>query len=127
MKKMMTMLLIMLPCISFAEIDELDFRNQMLDKEIENYTKIRDEKYEALKQCEKTTKGFKIAGITTLVATGVGVIADIKLSQNLNGKTSRGSDKSARVVNNKPQEEKNEDSCVVLCDAGIGESAGCTC
>lgn len=72
-----------LPCASFAEIDDLDFRNQMLDKEIENYTKIRDEKYEALKQCEKNTNGFKIAGITTLIATGVGVGVDIKLAKDL--------------------------------------------
>ena len=111
--------------VSYAD-QASDIKLQMLDSEIERLTKIRDEKYADLKQCEKTTKGFKIAGITTLVATGVGVYADIKLSQKLNGKSSS-SGGNARVVDNRSQEEKNDDSCGVLCDAGIGESAGCSC
>lgn len=82
MKKIITVLLMILPCISMADMS-LDIRNQMLDSEIEKYTQIRDEKYAALKQCEKTTKGFKIAGITTLIATGVGVGIDIKLAKDL--------------------------------------------
>ena len=125
MKKILTIFLILCPFISFAE--EIDsIKLQMLDSEIEKYTKIRDEKYEELLKCEKSTKGFKIAGITTLIATGVGVYGNIKLSQKLKGKTS-GDSKSARVIDNRPQEEKNDDSCGVLCDAGIGEEAGCSC
>jgi hypothetical protein len=106
----------------------LDLRNQMLDSEIEKYTKTRDEKYAALQQCEKSTTGFKIAGITTLVATGVGVYGNIKLAQKLNGKSGGGGGTgTGPVVDDRPQEEKNNDSCKALCDAGIGESAGCSC
>ncbi len=89
MKKIMTVLLVFVPIVSMADMN-LDIRNQMLDSEIARYTKTRDEKYEVLKQCEKSTQGFKIAGITTLVATGVGVVANVKLSQKLNGTSGSG-------------------------------------
>ena len=102
------------PFIANAGSD-LDIRNQMLDSEIERLTKQRDEKYDAVKKCEKSTQGFKIVGITTLIATGVGVYGNIKLSEKLKGKKTGGV-KSARVINNKPQEEKNVDSHNVLCD-----------
>lgn len=125
MKKIMTVLLVFVPIVSMADMN-LDIRNQMLDSEIEKYTKIRDEKYEALKQCEKSTQGFKIAGITTLVATGVGVVANVKLSQKLNGTSSGGGGKSARVVDNRPQEEKDNDSCGILCDVGAAPPE-CSC
>ena len=106
--------LMFVPFIANAGSD-LDIRNQMLDSEIERLTKQRDEKYDALKKCEKSTQGFKIVGITTLIATGVGVYGNIKLSEKLKGKKTGGV-KSARVINNKPQEEKNVDSHNVLCD-----------
>ena len=66
---------------AYAGDNGLDARNQMLDAEISRLTKERDEKYTALKECEKTTEGFKIAGITTLIATGVGIYGNIKLYQ----------------------------------------------
>lgn len=124
MKKIMTIFLLFVPFVSIAEMD-LDLRNQMLDSEIEKYTKTRDEKYEALKQCEKTTTGFKIAGITTLIATGVGVYGNIKLAQKASGKTSAGGN-SVRVVDTRPQEEKNDDSCQLLCSVGAAPSE-CSC
>ena len=116
-----------LPCVSVADTN-LDIRNQMLDSEIERYTKTRDEKYAALQQCEKTTKGFKIAGITTLIATGVGVVANVKLSKKLNDKTGFAGG-SARVIDNRPQEEKDEDSHDVLCvlDPETAASNGISC
>jgi hypothetical protein len=88
-KKMVPIILILLPFVSMADTN-LDLRNQMLDSEIEKYIKTRDEKYAALQQCEKTTQGFKIAGITTLVATGVGVYGNIKLAQKAKGKSGSG-------------------------------------
>jgi hypothetical protein len=72
MKKIMTIFLICVPLVSFADQTQ-EIRLQMLDSEIERLTHQRDSKYEELLNCEKSTKGFKIAGITTLVATGVGV------------------------------------------------------
>lgn len=124
MKKTVPVVLMMFPFVSVADMS-LDLRNQMLDSEIAKYTQIRDEKYAALKQCEKTTKGFKIAGLTTLVATGVGVYVNVKLAQKLKSKSSGGG-KSARVVDNRPQEEKNDDSCKVLCDVGAAPPE-CSC
>ena len=117
--------LVFVPFISKAD-SGLDIRNQMLDSEIERLTMQRDEKYAALQKCEKNTQGFKIAGLTTLVATGIGIYGNIKLSQKLNGKNGAGFGKSARVVDNRPQEEKNDDSCKVLCDVGAAPE-GCSC
>ena len=124
MKKIMTVLFVFVPIISMADMN-LDLRSQMLDSEIAKYTTTRDEKYSALLQCEKTTHGFKIAGITTLVATGVGVYENIKLAQKANG-TSRSGGNSARVVDTRPQEEKNDESCQLLCSVGAAPSE-CSC
>ena len=73
----------------FAE--EPSMQMQMLDNEIERLTKQRDEKFAALQKCEETTKGFKISGIATLAATGVGIYGNIKLAEKLKGNSnSRG-------------------------------------
>lgn len=112
MKRILMIFLIFVPFVAIGA--DLDMRNQMLDREIERLTLQRDEKYEALQKCEKNTKGFKIAGITTLVATGVGVVGNIKLSEKLKGNS--GGVQNARVIDNRPQEEKNDDSHNVLCD-----------
>lgn len=124
MKKLIAIILMIIPIISMADVN-LDLRNQMLDSEIVKYTNVRDEKYEALKQCEKTTQGFKIAGITTLIATGVGVYGNIKLAQKASG-SSRSSGGNARVVDTRPQEEKNDESCQLLCSVGAAPSE-CSC
>lgn len=124
MKKIFVIFLMLLPFAVNAGAD-LEIRNQILDSEIERLTNERDTKYEKLQKCEKSTTGFKIAGLTTLVATGIGVYGNIKLSQKLNGKKG-GNVKSARVIDNRPQEEKNEDSCRVLCDVGVAPE-GCSC
>ena len=71
----------MLAPICAIAASDVEFTNQMLDSEIERLTQQRDEKFAALQKCEETTKGFKIAGITTLAVTGVGVYGNIKLSQ----------------------------------------------
>ena len=124
MKKIMTVLFVFVPIISMADMN-LDLRNQMLDSEIAKYTTTRDEKYSALLQCEKTTQGFKIAGITTLIATGVGVYGNIKLAQKANG-SSRSGGGNARIVDTRPQEKKNDESCQLLCSVGAAPSE-CSC
>ena len=124
----MILSVIFVPLLS-ANGANLDLRNQILEREIERLTQERDTKYEALKKCESTTQGFKIAGITTLVATGVGVYGNIKLAQRLKGSGSGGGSgggASARVVDNRPQEEKNDDSCQVLCSVGAAPEE-CSC
>ena len=120
----MTVLFVFVPIISMADMN-LDLRNQMLDSEIAKYTTTRDEKYSALLQCEKTTQGFKIAGITTLIATGVGVYGNIKLAQKANG-SSRSGGGNARIVDTRPQEKKNDESCQLLCSVGAAPSE-CSC
>ena len=121
MKKILIVFLIFVPFIAKAD-NGLELRNQILDNQIEKLTNERDTKYEALQKCEKSTKGFKIAGLTTLVATGVGVYGNIKLSQKLSGK-SGGGGKNAAVIDNRPQEEKNDDSHNVICDLDLAVAA----
>lgn len=58
-------------------------RLDMLNAQIATLEKQRAEKYAELQQCEKTTKGFKIAGISTLAVTGVGIYANIALHKKL--------------------------------------------
>ena len=74
-------------------------------------------------------KGFKIAGITTLAATGIGVYANIELAKKLKDKSGGGKGKSARVVDNRPQEEKDNDSHDLLCnlDPETAKAQGINC
>jgi hypothetical protein len=119
--KKMWLIFLMFPLVTNAAMD-LDMRNQMLDSEIEKLTHQRDEKYEALQKCEQSTHGFKIAGITTLVATGVGVYGNIKLSQKLNSPT-KGGGKSGNlqgsVTDSRSQKEKDCESVKELMAAGL--------
>ena len=121
MKKVIAIILMIIPIISMADAN-LDLRNQMLDSEIAKYTTTRDEKYSALLQCEKTTQGFKIAGITTLIATGVGVYGNIKLAQKASG-NSGGAGKTAGaqgiVSDNRAQSDKDCDSLKKLQKKGL--------
>ena len=110
MKKICFVFLVFIPIACFAE-KMSDLQMQALDSDIEILTQQRDEKYEALRNCEKATQGFKIAGLTTLVATGVGVYGNIKLSQKLKGKNLVNSFNGVKVVDNVSQEEKNKDAC----------------
>ena len=127
MKKILIIFLMVMPFFATAGAD-LDLQNQMLDSEIEKLTNERDEKYESLLKCENATKGFKIAGLSTLVATGIGVVGNIKLSQKLKGKNSNKIE-STRVIDNRPQEEKDEDSLNVLCglDPAVASAQGIQC
>ena len=107
------MIFLMLAPICAIAASDVEFTNQMLDSEIERLTQQRDEKFAALQKCEETTKGFKIAGITTLAVTGVGVYGNIKLSQKLQGKGSKksGSGGGSVLVDNSTEEEKVDSLC----------------
>ena len=125
MKTIACIFLLILPITAFAEID-LDMQNQMLDSQIETLTRERDSKYEALQKCEKNTKGFKIAGITTLVATGVGIYGNIKLSQKLKGKDKTGSGGNGAVIDNRSRSEIDAASCrQVDCPEDLEECEKC--
>ena len=109
-------LLVLYPCMAISGMSE-DMRMQMLDSEIEKLTTERNQKYADLKQCEQTTKGFKIAGIATLVGTGVGVYGNIKIAQNLKNNGSAGGRGGGGDfgVPDKTQEQKMSDQCKALC------------
>lgn len=116
MKRTLMIFLLFVPFVANASAD-LDIRNQMLDNEIEKLTMQRDEKYAELQKCEKNTKGFKIAGITTLVATGIGVVGNIKLSEKLKGKNSGGGTEELDLKKLTPEESKNQ-MCEEDCPSG---------
>ena len=98
-----------------SEKSEMEICNTILDSEIERLTKQRDEKFEALQKCEQTTKGFKIAGIATLAATGVGIYGNIKLSQQIKGQKGKSSSHSGGGLSAKKL--TFDESCKSTCDA----------
>ena len=113
-------------CVFYAGVCGAD----VLDNKINELTKRRDELKLAISQCESKTHKFKIAGITTLVATGFGVYGNIKLAQRLRyGETAGGiGGKSEAIIDPRPQEEKNDASCRVLCEAGdVEPPPNCVC
>ena len=120
------MIFLMLTPIYAVAASDIDFTNQMLDSEIERLTKQRDEKFAALQKCEETTKGFKIAGIATLAATGVGIYGNIKLSQKLKGKDKTGSGGNGAVIDNRSRSEIDAASCrQVDCPEDLEECEKC--
>ncbi|MBO7656870.1 MAG: hypothetical protein J6S80_04040 [Alphaproteobacteria bacterium] len=64
-------------------VDTPDYIGMQLDAQIAELTSRRDKLKSDLEACEKNTRGFKIAGISTLTATGVGVVANIKLAKDI--------------------------------------------
>ncbi|MCL2331277.1 MAG: hypothetical protein FWC61_01900 [Proteobacteria bacterium] len=58
---------------SAANAASLDMQIQMVNSDIARLTAERDEKMARLQSCAKSVNGFKIAGITTLALTGVGI------------------------------------------------------
>lgn len=113
MKRVLVVFLMFVTFMANAGAD-LDMRNQILDNEIERLTMQRDEKYAALQKCEKNTKGFKIAGITTLVATGIGVYGNIKLSEKLKGKSV--GKVGGVLIDNRTTEQKVDSLCIGACN-----------
>ena len=64
---------------AFARADTPDF----MDMQISELTARRDALRTELESCEKNTRGYKIAGISTLAATGVGVVGNIALHNKI--------------------------------------------
>lgn len=78
-------ILIFIGLFSFysAYADTVDYIDMQLDAQINELISRRDKLKADLESCEKNTRGFKIAGISTLAATGVGVVGNIKLAQEI--------------------------------------------
>ena len=107
--------------VSQAVVAETDIRIQMLDAQIEKLERERADKLATLQQCEKQSKNFKIAGLSTLALTGVGVYANIKLNDKLNKQNSRGGGPrgSSTMVDARPQSDKDCSSIQELFDLGL--------
>ena len=65
--------------MTFSAYGEMDY----IDMQIHELEQRRDELKKQIAECEQNTRGYKIAGIATLGATGVGVVGNIKLAQEI--------------------------------------------
>jgi len=106
-------------CICTAHADTVDYIDMQLDAQINELITRRDKLKADLESCEKNTRGFKIAGISTLAATGVGVVGNIKLAQEIEkqkllkgrGGGYAGGGGGGVAMDTQTQEERNESSC----------------
>ena len=116
-------------CPSMLRGMGVEMQNQMLDSQIDKLTRERDEKKLDLQKCREQLQGYKIAGTTTLVATGVGLYANIKLNEKIK-KMAVNEASSGMPTDNRSQEQKNCDSCALFVQAGVSplpdECAGCS-
>jgi len=70
-------------CIGSAHAETVDYIDMQLDAQIQEMIGRRDKLKSDLESCEKNTRGYKIAGISTLTATGIGVVGNIKLAKDI--------------------------------------------
>jgi hypothetical protein len=122
--KILTLVLLLLPFAVYAEpVDMLDFQ-------INELTRRRDELRAEIERCKKNTKKFKIAGVSTLGATGVGVVGNIALHNKIKNMGSGGSGGGAgAVADTRTEAQKVDYECQMFCsdDAGLATEMGCEC
>lgn len=114
-----------------ARADTPDF----MDTQIAELTERRDALRAELESCEKNTRGYKIAGISTLAATGVGVVGNIalhnKIKEAQKGGTRSGLGSYAKHViqDTRSEEQKADSECADKCkrDATKAAKYGCEC
>lgn len=110
--------------------DTPDYIDMQLDAQINELTTRRDKLRADLESCEKNTRGYKIAGISTLTATGIGVVGNIKLAKDIEEqKLLKGRGGSAGGgghgvaggvrVDTQSQTERDESSCNEFAKLGI--------
>ena len=119
-------------CGAIAETDYIDMQIHELQQR-------RDELQAELDACEENTRKFKIAGIATLGATGVGVVGNIalhneikKIEQSKNGGYSGGAggDVGGQGLGHLTKEQKQNVQCEIFCsedDPEMAEANGCEC
>jgi len=117
-------------CAAHAEMDYIDMQIRELQQR-------RDELQAELDACEENTRKFKIAGVATLGATGVGVVGNIalhneikKIEQSRNGGGYGGGSSVAGIkTDTRSDEQKAEDRCEMFCEETPEEAAeiGCEC
>ena len=118
--------------ISHVAIAETNLRIQMLDAQIEKLESERATKLADLQKCEKETKGFKIAGLSTLALTGVGIYANVKLNEkiaNISGSNAYMGGNDSNMRDNRSQIDKDCSSVKELFELGLAsqEEVNDTC
>ena len=126
-------------CIGSVHAETVDYIDMQLDAQINELISRRDKLKSDLESCEKNTRGYKIAGISTLTATGVGVVGNIKLAQEIEkqkllkgkggGYVGGGSGAGGPKADTRTEEQKASAECQMFC-ADMPEDArelGCEC
>jgi len=134
MKNKIVILIGMFAC--FAVHAETDY----IDIQIHELQQRRDALQAELDACEENTRKFKIAGVATLGATGVGVVGNIalhneikKIEQSKNGGGyggGVGDDSGGQGLGHLTKEQKQNVQCEVFCsedDPEMAEANGCEC
>ena len=134
MKSKILLLVGMFACVSaYGETD-------ILDMQIHELEVRRDELKKQIAECEQNTRGYKIAGIATLGATGVGIVGNIKLAEKIkileqskSGGMSfggGGGDSGGNGLGHLSKEQKQNVQCEMFCmeeDMEMVEANGCEC
>jgi len=118
--------------LSFGAYAETDY----IDMQIMELEQRRDALKNEIAECEKNTKGYKIAGISTIAATGIGVYGNIalhneikKIEQSKNGGGGFVGGGGGPQADTRPPEQKANDECQMFC-ADMPDDAiamGCEC
>ncbi len=116
-------------CAVHAETDYIDIQIRELQQR-------RDALQAELDACEENTRKFKIAGVATLGATGVGVVGNIalhneikKIEQSKNGGGYSGGSAGGVQVDTRTKEQKVDYECARACERDKEKAAkyGCEC
>ncbi len=133
MKNKIAILIGMFAC--FAVHAETDY----IDMQIRELQQRRDALKAELDVCEENTRKFKIAGVATLGATGVGVVGNIALhneikkieqSKSGGGYGGGGSGVAGIKADTRSNEQKGNDECRTLYCVDFSDEAaeyGCEC
>ena len=120
---------------AFSAYGETDY----IDMQIHELEVRRDELKKQIADCEQNTRGYKIAGIATLGATGVGVVGNIALHNEIKkieqsksgGGYSGGGDSGGQGLGHLSKEQKQDVQCKeIFClddDPEMAEANGCEC
>ena len=131
MKSKIILLVGVFACVSaYGETDYIDMQIHELEQR-------RDELKKQIAECEQNTRGYKIAGIATLGATGVGVVGNIalhneikKIEQSKSGGVYSGGSAGTLKADTRSEEQKGNDECRTLYCADFPAEAteyGCEC
>jgi hypothetical protein len=95
-------------CAAPAQAAPLDMRIDMLTRQLERLEAERVVKMNELTKCEKEVKNFKIAGVSALGLTGVGIGINIALAGKLSAAKSGGGRGGASVDTRSPEQVSND-------------------